>query len=79
MFEKVYYGYFGVQSSNHEKLIEEEKLSKCDEMIFIKYVCIDNKKILKFWKLFTFQSLKVINLKAFKVVWKKSKHNSKYK
>ena len=36
------YGYYVIQSSNHQKLKEEKRLSKFDVIIFIKHLCILN-------------------------------------
>ena len=47
MVIKICYGYYSIQSSNHQKLIEEKRLSKCDVMMFIKHLCILNSKVFK--------------------------------
>ena len=40
------YGYYVIQSSNHQKFIGEKRLSKYDVLIFIKHLCIlDNNKV----------------------------------
>ena len=38
------YGYYIIQSSNCQKLIEEKRLSKCAVVIFIKHLNILNNK-----------------------------------
>ena len=40
--KKLCYGYYVIQSSNHQKLIDEKRLPKCTEMIFIEHSCILN-------------------------------------
>ena len=39
------YGFYIIPISNHQKLIEEKTLSKCDVVIFINHLCIINNAI----------------------------------
>ena len=61
--KKGFYGYYVIQSSNHQKSIEEKILSKCDVIIFIKHLCTLNK-----YKVFKFLSFKAVRFWGFEAL-----------